>query len=149
ETSKNKIKSGGNMTKLHELADLGQAIWLDYIRRSFIRSGDLQKLIDQGVRGVTSNPAIFEKAIGHSDDYDEQMQELVVEGKSVDEIYEALAVDDIKQATDLFRPVFDQTKGADGFVSLEVSPGLANDTQGTLAEARRYFAELRRPNLMI
>jgi len=137
------------MTKLHELADLGQAIWLDYIRRSFIRSGELQKLIDQGVRGVTSNPAIFEKAIGHSDDYDDQMQELVVAGKSVEEIYESLAVDDIKQATDLFRPVYDETQGADGYVSLEVSPSLANDTQGTLAEARRYFAELHRPNLMI
>lgn len=137
------------MTKLHELADLGQAIWLDYIRRSFIQSGELQKLIDQGVRGVTSNPAIFEKAIGHSDDYDEQMQELVIAGKSVGEIYETLAVDDIKQATDLFRPVYDQTKGEDGYVSLEVSPSLANDTQGTLDEARRYFAELHRPNLMI
>lgn len=136
-------------TKLHELSNLGQAIWLDYIRRSFITSGELQKLIDQGVRGVTSNPAIFEKAIAGSDDYDDQMRQLVSAGKSVNEIYEILAVQDIQQATDLFRPLYDETNGADGFVSLEVSPGLANDTAGTIAEGRRYFSELGRPNLMI
>src|SRR5690606_25166988 len=140
---------GLHMTKIHELADLGQAIWLDYIRRSFITSGELQKLIDKGVRGVTSNPAIFEKAIAGSDDYDDQMQQLVVEGADDEEIYEALAVEDIKMATDLFRPVFDETKGQDGYVSLEVNPRLAYDTEGTIAEAKRYFGELNRPNLMI
>lgn len=137
------------MTKIHELAELGQAIWLDYIRRSFIQSGELQRLIDQGVRGVTSNPAIFEKAIAQSDDYDEQMEALIVANKTVDEIYEALATEDIKQATDLFRQVYDSTDGEDGYVSLEVDPNLAHDTEGTIAEARRYFSELDRPNLMI
>ncbi len=137
------------MTKIHELAELGQAIWLDYIRRSFITSGGLQDLIDKGVRGVTSNPAIFEKAIAHSDDYDEQMQQLVVAGAGVEEIYEELAVEDIKMATDLFRPVYDETEGLDGYVSLEVSPQLAYDTAGTVDEGRRYFRELGRPNLMI
>jgi transaldolase / glucose-6-phosphate isomerase len=140
---------GLHMTKIHELADLGQAIWLDYIRRSFITSGELQTLIDKGVRGVTSNPAIFEKAIAGSDDYDDQMQQLVVDGADVEDIFEELAVEDIKMATDLFRPVFDETKGHDGYVSLEVNPRLAYDTDGTIAEATRYFGELNRPNLMI
>ncbi len=137
------------MTKIHELADLGQAIWLDYIRRSFITSGGLQDLIDKGVRGVTSNPAIFEKAIAHSDDYDEQMQDLVGNGIDDEGIYEALAVKDIEMATDAFREVYADTNGADGYVSLEVSPRLAYDTEGTVAEAYRYFQELERPNLMI
>lgn len=137
------------MTKLNDLANLGQSIWIDYIRRSFIESGEMQALIDQGVRGVTSNPAIFEKAIAHSDDYDEQMRELVLAGKSVEEIYDALAVRDIRAATDLFRPVYESTHRLDGYVSLEVSPNLANDTAGTIAEARRYYQLLDRPNLMI
>jgi len=137
------------MTKLNELAELGQAIWLDYIRRSFITSGDLQALIGKGLRGVTSNPTIFEKAIAGSVDYDEDLQKLVAEGRSVTEIYEALALDDIARAADLLRPVYDATAGADGYVSLEVSPALAHDTVGTIAEARRLFAALARPNVMI
>lgn len=137
------------MTKIHKLTTLGQSVWIDYIGRSFIISGELQKLIDQGVGGVTSNPAIFEKAIGGSDDYDTQMQQLVVAGKSVNEIYEALAIEDIANATDLFRPVYDESNGEDGYVSLEVSPDLAHDTAGTMEEARHYFHELKRPNLMI
>jgi len=137
------------MTELHDLIDLGQSIWFDYIRRSFITSGELQALIDQGVRGVTSNPTIFEKAIAGSTDYDTDLRRLVGDGKSVEEIYEALALDDIAQAADLMRPVYDQTDGADGYVSLEVSPTLANDTGGTVADARRLFAALGRPNVMI
>ncbi|MFQ5342534.1 MAG: bifunctional transaldolase/phosoglucose isomerase [Anaerolineae bacterium] len=137
------------MTKLRELAGLGQAIWFDYIRRSFITSGELQRLIDDGLRGVTSNPSIFEKAIAGSTDYDEDLHRLVDEGKTVEEIYEALALDDISRAADLLRPVYDQTDGADGYVSLEVSPTLAHDTEGTVAEARRLFATLGRPNVMI
>ncbi len=137
------------MTKLHELSDLGQAIWLDYIRRSFITSGDLQALIDEGLRGVTSNPTIFEKAIAGSTDYDEDLHRLVEEGKTVEEIYEALVLDDIRRAADLLRPVYNQTGGADGYVSLEVSPALAYDTEGTIGEARRLFAALDRPNVMI
>ncbi|GIL09412.1 MAG: glucose-6-phosphate isomerase [Chloroflexota bacterium] len=137
------------MTKLHELAHLGQSIWLDFIRRSFITSGELQTLIDQGATGITSNPAIFEKAIAHSSDYDRQLQELVAAGKSTEEIYERLTMQDIAAAADLFRPVYDQSGGTDGFVSLEVSPTLANNTLATLADARRLFAALGRPNVMI
>ena len=137
------------MTKLHELANLGQAIWLDYIRRSFITSGELQALVDQGVRGLTSNPSILEKAIAGSADYDADLRPLVEAGKSVGEIYESLVLDDIRRAADALRPVYDQTGGADGYVSLEVSPTLAHDTYGTIAEARRLFAALDRPNVMI
>jgi transaldolase/glucose-6-phosphate isomerase len=137
------------MTKLHQLAHLGQAIWLDYIRRSFITSGDLQALIDQGLRGITSNPTIFEKAIAGSADYDQDLRRLVDQARSVEEIYQALTLDDIRRAADLLHQVYQQTGGADGYVSLEVSPTLAYDTEGTIAEARRLFATLDRPNVMI
>jgi transaldolase/glucose-6-phosphate isomerase len=137
------------MTKLYQLADLGQAIWLDYIRRSFITSGDLQALIDEGLRGVTSNPTIFERSIAGSTDYDDDLHSLVEEGKTATEIYEALALDDIRRAADLLRPIYDRTGGADGYVSLEVDPNLAHDTENTIAEARRLFAALDRPNVMI
>lgn len=137
------------MTKLHELAELGQAVWLDYIRRSFIRAGDLRSLIEKGVRGVTSNPAIFEQAIAGSNDYDDDIRRLSGEGKSVGEIYEALALEDIRQAADLLRPLYDRTDGRDGYVSLEVSPTLAHDTEGTIADAKRLFAAVDRPNIMI
>jgi transaldolase len=137
------------MTPLDQLTELGQAVWFDYIRRSFTRSGDLQALIDQGVRGVTSNPAIFEKAIAGSDDYDADIQRLAGENRSVNEIYEALAIEDIRQAADLLRPLYYRTDGRDGYVSLEVSPTLAHDTAGTVADAKRLFAATDRPNLMI
>jgi transaldolase/glucose-6-phosphate isomerase len=137
------------MTKLHELAELGQAVWLDYIRRSFIERGDLQTLIEKGVRGVTSNPAIFEKSIAGSDDYDDDIKRLAGEGKSVSEIYETLALEDIRQAADLLRPLYDQTDGLDGYVSFEVSPILAHNTNGTIADAKRLFAAVGRPNIMI
>ncbi|KPL23644.1 MAG: hypothetical protein AMJ93_04210 [Anaerolineae bacterium SM23_84] len=137
------------MTKLHELAELGQAVWLDYIRRSFIVSGDLQALVDDGLRGVTSNPSIFEKAIAGSIDYDQHLHRLVDDGRSVQEIYEALTLDDIRRAADGLRPVYDTTDRVDGYVSLEVSPTLAQDTGGTVAEADRLFKALDRPNIMI
>jgi len=137
------------MTKLHELAELGQAIWLDYISRSLIGSGELQELVDQGLRGVTSNPSIFEKAIAGSGDYDEDLNRLVRDGKSKAEIYEDLAMADIRNAADVLRPVYEKSGGADGFVSLEVNPALAHDTEATIAEARRLFASLERPNVMI
>ena len=137
------------MSKLRELSKLGQSIWYDYIRRSFITSGDFQSLIDRGLRGVTSNPSIFEKAIAGSSDYDEDLQNLVKADKSVDEIYEALALDDIARAADLLLPVYEETGGLDGYVSLEVSPELASDTEGTVSEAKRLFAALNRPNVMI
>ena len=137
------------MTKLHQLAELGQAIWLDYIQREFITSGEMQNLIDQGLRGMTSNPTIFEKAIAGSQDYDKEIIQLAQQGASDMEIYEALAIADIRQAADLLRPVYDASQGADGYVSLEVNPRLANDTQGTLAEARRLWSHVQRANLMI
>jgi transaldolase/glucose-6-phosphate isomerase len=145
------IAYGGllKMTKLHDLIGLGQSVWFDYIRRSFITSGELQALIDQGVRGVTSNPTIFEKAIAGSTDYDSDLGRLVDDGRSVGEIYEALVLDDIAQAADLMRPVYEGADGADGYVSLEVSPTLANDTQGTVADAQRLYAVLGRSNVMI
>jgi transaldolase len=137
------------MTKMHELAELGQSIWLDYISRSLIASGELQKLVDQGLRGVTSNPSIFEKAIAGSADYDEDLNRLVRDGKSVAEIYEDLAMADIRSAADILRPVYEKSGGADGYVSLEVNPALAHDTGATIAEARRLFASLERPNVLI
>jgi transaldolase len=137
------------VTELRELADLGQAVWLDYIRRSFIASGELQALIDQGVTGVTSNPTIFEKAIAGSTDYDDALHRLVDAGKNAEEIYEALVLEDIQQATDVLHPVYERTEGADGYVSLEASPKLAHDTEGTIAEAQYLFAALNRPNVMI
>ncbi|MBI3960829.1 MAG: transaldolase, partial [Chloroflexi bacterium] len=126
-----------SIQRLHQLHALGQSVWFDYIRRAFIRSGELQGLMDQGVRGVTSNPSIFEKAIAGSADYDAALRPLVEAGKSVTEIYEDLALADIQAAADILRPLFDQSDGRDGFVSLEVSPTLAHDTAGTIAEARR------------
>jgi len=137
------------MGKLQELAELGQSIWFDNIRRSLITSGELQKLIDRGVRGVTSNPTIFEKAIAGSSDYDDDLARLVKNGRSTDEIYEELVLDDISRTADLFRPLYENVSGLDGYVSLEVSPRLAYDKDGTVHEARRLFQALRRPNVMI
>ena len=109
----------------------------------------MEALIARGVSGITSNPTIFEKAIAGSADYDEALRELVAEGKTNDEIYLALVLDDIRRAADLFRPVWDATGGADGYVSLEANPKLAGDTEGTIAEAKMLFKALDRPNVMI
>ncbi len=137
-----------NLNQLQELAAVGQSIWLDNIRRSMFASGDLQRLIDLGLRGMTSNPTIFEKAIGSGSDYDEQLQSLVDES-SAQTVFEDLAIRDIRSACDLFRSVWDTTKGLDGYVSLEVPPTLANDTQGTIAAAQRLWKAVDRPNVMI
>ncbi len=137
------------MTTLHTAQSLGQSIWFDNIRRALLMRGGLAKLIENGVTGVTSNPTIFEKAIAGSADYDIAISELVQAGKSPMEIYEALAFEDIARAADLLRPIYDNTNGKDGYISLEVNPTLANDTSGTLVEARRLFKTLARPNLMI
>ena len=137
------------MSRIMDLSKLGQSIWYDYIRRSFLTSGELKALIEEGLRGETSNPSILEKAIAGSSDYDGELRALVEQNKSVNEIYEALALKDIAIAADLFRPLYDKTNGGDGFISLEVSPTLANDTNGTIREARRYFVTLGRPNVMI
>ena len=132
------------------LEKLGQSIWMDFIRRDMIVSGELAKRInDDGISGVTSNPSIFEKAIAGSHDYDESVRALALEGRSVEEIYRALTVEDITKAADIFMPVYEKTKGADGYVSLEVSPGLAHDSKGTIAEARELWGAVRRPNIYI
>lgn len=137
------------MTKLHEAAVIGQSIWLDYIRRSFLDAGELNELVADGLRGVTSNPSIFQKAITASTDYDPVIERLVSEDSTVSEIYEAIAIQDIRRACDILRPVYKRTDGMDGFVSLEVNPKLAYDTEGTVMEARRLFSMVDRPNVMI
>jgi transaldolase len=135
---------------LKELRKFGQSVWHDYIRRKEILSGGLQRRIDEdGLLGVTSNPSIFEKAIAGSDDYDDGISRLVRDGLDVAQVYEKLAVEDIRSATDVFRPVYDRTEGRDGYVSLEVSPLLAHDTKGSIEEARRLFRAVNRPNVMI
>ena len=139
-----------NPNPLFELKKLGQSIWLDSIRRGHILTGELQKMIDaDGITGETANPSIFEKAIAGSHDYDDAVRKLVSAGKNALEIYETLAIQDVQMACDVFRPVYDATKGADGFVSIEVSPKLAHDTAGTIAEAKRFFKAVHRPNVMI
>jgi len=140
------------MNPLRQLQDHGQSIWLDYIRRTLISSGELKKLIDEdGLRGMTSNPTIFEKSINGTSDYDESFRTILgeTEAREVKDIYETLAIEDIQMATDALRGVYDSTGGADGYVSLEVSPKLANDTDATIAEAKRLWQAVGRPNLMI
>ncbi len=132
-----------------ETQRLGQSIWYDNIRRGLITSGELQNLIEVGVTGVTSNPTIFEKAIAGSTDYDDSLIELAHARKSTTETFEALAIEDIRAAADLLRPIYERTNGVDGYISLEVSPSLAHDTEGTIAEAKRLFSSLERPNVMI
>ena len=132
------------------LLNEGQSVWLDDISRQMIESGDLRRLIEEvGIRGNTSNPTIFEKAIASGTAYDEDVQRLLQEGKSASDIFEAVAVQDIQAACDLYGPLYEASEGGDGFVSLEVSPTLARDTEGTIADARRLWAAVDRPNLMI
>jgi transaldolase len=138
------------MNPLVQLMECGQSYWLDNLTRAMIMSGDLKRRVsEEGLRGVTSNPAIFHKAIAGSEDYDAQIRELAAAGKDVAEIYERLVVTDVRDACDVLRPVYDASQGVDGFVSLEVSPHLAHDTEGTMLEARRLFQAVRRPNLLI
>src|SRR5213592_1208281 len=135
---------------LVELQNYGQSVWHDNISRGLLDSGKLQRLIDEdGLRGLTSNPTIFEKAINGSSEYDAPLKSLLAQGKEVKEIYEALAIEDIQRASDLFRPIFNETAGQDGFVSLEVSPKLAHKTEETIQEARRLWKRVNRPNVMI
>lgn len=135
---------------LLKLESFGQSVWLDSLSRHAITSGELKRLIDEdGLSGVTSNPSIFEKAIVGSRDYEEDIRALALKNKTVDEIYQALTVRDIQMAADLFRLLYDRLEGKDGFVSLEVSPHLANDTDGTIAEARKLWAAVNRPNAFI
>ena len=134
---------------LQQLHDHGQSPWLDYITRDILKNGRLQELIALGIVGLTSNPTIFQKAISGSQLYDDELRRLVREGKSVDEIYDALVLDDIRAASSILRPVYDRTNGRDGLVSIEEPPRLAYDTQQSIEEARRLFHYLNLPNVMI
>lgn len=136
-------------TKMQRLLDMKQSVWLDDLRRGMTRSGELEDLIDGGLSGMTSNPTIFEQAIGQSHDYDEDLNRLAMSPRTDRDVYEILAIQDVREAADLFRPVYDSTGGRDGFVSLEVSPGVARNTQASINEARRLWKALDRPNTMI
>ncbi len=135
---------------LRELEALGQSVWLDDIDREHLRSGLFERLIEEdGLSGATGNPTIFEHSIDHGTAYDEQMRQLIAQGKDAPAIYEMLAMTDVRQVADLLRLIYDRTDGQDGFVSIEVSPYLAQDTEGTLAEVRRFWHTIDRPNLMV
>ena len=138
------------MNNLKKVLDYGQSIWLDFLDRDVMESGDLQKLIDDdGIRGLTSNPAIFEKAISNSSDYDEDISTFAEKEDNNEAIFFDLAIKDIQRAADIFKPVYDKTKGKDGFVSLEVAPGLARDTKGTIKQAKELWKRVDRKNLMV
>ena len=137
------------LNPVQSLRRLGQSVWYDNVYRSLIETGELGRLLESGVTGLTSNPTIFEKAISSSDDYDSSLLECARAGMSPAETAEALAIEDIRAAADVLRPVYDSAGGADGFASLEVNPHLAHDTARTVAEARRLFAALDKPNAMI
>ena len=138
------------MNRLQNIHDLGQSIWLDSFDRKLMDSGELQKLIDEdALCGITSNPSIFEKAVTSSSDYDEDIRKLAEENKSDEEIFFGFATSDIQRAADILKPVYDKANGTDGFVSLEVSPHLANDTEGTIKQARELWKTVSRNNVMI
>jgi transaldolase len=140
------------MNPLEQLLQCGQSVWLDSISRDLIKSGQLQRLVTEDkLHGLTSNPTIFEQAIGHSDAYDNALRQLLRANEKQTEktLFEALAIEDIRMAADVLRPVYDETHGGDGYVSLEVSPHLARDTGGSIAEAKRLWQAVERPNLMI
>lgn len=134
---------------LMELAEQGQSVWYDNIRRGLITSGELQRLLDDGVVGITSNPTIFEKAIAGSSDYDAALKQVKPDGSEAWQVYQTLALEDIGHAADMLRPIYDRTGGLDGYVSIEVAPTLAHELDGTLKEARQLWAALNRPNIMI
>src|ERR1700751_1400267 len=141
---------GHSMKATRILHDLGQSLWLDNITRNLLRTGVLRRYIDEfSVTGLTSNPTIFDHAIKNSSDYDDAIKSKLAEGKSGEKLFFKLALEDLTQAADLFRPVYDRTCGVDGFVSLEVSPLLAYDTKSTIAEAKDLHARAQRPNLFI
>jgi transaldolase len=139
------------MAGMRDLLELGQSVWLDYIRREMVRGGELESLVANGLRGLTSNPSIFEKAIGGSAEYDDELRAAITEnpGTTAPQLFERVAVQDIRDAADVLRAVYDETDGADGFVSLEVSPHLAHEAETTVREAKRLCSAVDRPNLMI
>ena len=137
-------------TRLQELYEQqGQSPWLDFIRRNMLNDGGMQRYVDQGIRGVTANPTIFAQAIGAGDDYDAQIADLLRQGVAPQDMFEQIALQDIKQACDILRPVYDSSGGSDGFVSIEVSPEKAFDTNGTVEEAKRWWSLIDRPNLLV
>lgn len=136
-------------SRLYKLLKLGQSIWLDNISRSLIKNGELNELIEKGIRGVTSNPTIFEKAILGSNDYDESIQKLISQGFKSEEILEELMIEDVRNACDIFRGIYEETNGDDGFVSIEVNPLLAYDTEKTIDAVKRIWNKINRPNLMV
>src|SRR5689334_20079940 len=136
--------------KIKQIQDFGQRIWLDFFDREILNSGQLKKMIiEDGIGGVTSNPSIFEKAISNSSDYDEDIRTLIQTKRSLDVVFFSLAVKDIKPAADLFKNVYKKTNGQDGFVSIEVSPHLAHDTEKTIQQARDLWKAVNRKNVMI
>jgi transaldolase len=137
------------MNRVQELHALGQSVWLDFIERNMIQSGELARLVRDGVAGVTSNPTIFQQAISKSTAYEDQLRQIAASGAPAKSVFETLAVADIQAAADVLRPVYEAAGGHDGFVSLEVAPDLAHDTAATVAEARRLHAWVARPNLMV
>jgi transaldolase len=138
------------MKPTRALHDLGQSLWLDNITRSLLRTGGLHRYIDEfSITGLTSNPTIFDHAIKNSDDYDDAIRSKIAQGNSAEQLLFGLALEDLTQAADLFRPIYDRTCGVDGWVSLEVSPLLAHDTASTLAAAKDLHAQAQRPNIMI
>ena len=139
------------MNPMKELEACGQSPWLDDLHKTLMSSGELAGLIEKdGLKGLTSNPSIFEKAIGSTHDYDDVLKEMLGKGEADDmTVYETIAIADIQSAADAFRPVYEAANGADGFVSLEVAPNIANDTEATKADAKRLWAAVHRPNLMI
>lgn len=138
-----------SLNRLQQLNQAGQSIWFDYIERGMVQSGELAQLVADGVTGVTSNPTIFQQAITGSDAYAADVQKLVAKGEDAKGIFETLAVADIQAATEVLHPVYVQTQSTDGFVSIEVAPDLADDTEATIAEGRRLWQAVNRPNLMI
>ncbi len=135
---------------LQQLQSLGQSVWYDNIDRAQLASGQFKRMLtEDAITGVTANPTIFEKSVSAGHAYDEQMDQLIREGKSTNEIYEDMIIQDIRTVADLLRPIYDRTNGLDGYVSLEVSPELAHDTEGTIKEVRRFYKMVDRPNLMI
>src|SRR5271165_343597 len=139
------------MNALNELSACGQSVWIDFLKRSFVEGGELRMRAERdGLKGATSNPSIFEKAIGESNEYDASIKKFLSQGDhSVSEIYEELAFEDIRNAADALRPVYDHTQGKDGYISLECSPYLADDTEATIREAIHLWRAVARPNLMV
>lgn len=143
------VRQGGNMSKLHKLHDLGQSTWLNYMRRAFIRSGDLRRCLDEGIQGVTANAAVFEDTITHHVDYDAAIHDEVLAGTPYGRIHTALMVDDVQRAADILHPIFEASDGLDGFASLELNPALAHQAIETTATAVHTLARIDRGNAMV